>query len=114
LAALLRSASGDGWSGVSAALAAPGVTAAVLHTLTVGLAVTGLAVAAGAALAVHRGVFLHSGTVLVTMTLPLFVPEFVLAYSWSQAYGPAGLSHQVLGVAFPRLLGPWGIVMVLA
>jgi iron(III) transport system permease protein len=44
----------------------------------------------------------------------LVVPEFVLGFAWTQAYGPTGLSDRLAGVAIPGLYGPAGIVLVLA
>jgi iron(III) transport system permease protein len=44
----------------------------------------------------------------------LIVPEFALGFAWSQAYGPAGLSDHAAHVTIPGLLGPAGIIIVLA
>lgn len=46
--------------------------------------------------------------------LPLFVPPFVGAFSWLQAYARGGLSDEVTHVTFPWLYGPVGIIVLLA
>lgn len=48
------------------------------------------------------------------MILPLLVPPYVSALSWAQAYGPVGLSEQLLGVELPGVYGPAGVVAVVA
>jgi iron(III) transport system permease protein len=47
------------------------------------------------------------------MLLPVLVPQFVLSYSWTQAYGRAGFTDVALGLAWPSVLGPWGVWAVL-
>ena len=41
------------------------------------------------------------------------VPDFVLGYSWTQAYARAGFTDTVLGLHWPGLLGPVGVWLVL-
>ena len=108
-----RIAAGGGLTGIGRVLSAPGARAAVLHTVTVAAAVTVLAVAGGTALALaverrpgrwHRRLLIAG---------PLVIPEFVLGFAWSQAYGPRGLADRLAGLALPGLFGPVGIVAVL-
>lgn len=47
------------------------------------------------------------------LVLPLLVPPYVSALSWARAYGPAGLSDQLLGVELPGVYGPVGVVAVI-
>ncbi|QBD82472.1 iron ABC transporter permease [Ktedonosporobacter rubrisoli] len=46
--------------------------------------------------------------------LPLFIPPFVGAFSWLQAYARGGLSDYVLHQTFPWLYGPLGVIVLLA
>lgn len=48
------------------------------------------------------------------LILPLLVPPYVSALSWARAYGPAGLSDQLLGIELPGVYGPLGVVAVVA
>ncbi len=113
LVALLVDAGGGA---VGRAVAAPGFGLAVAHSLEVAVAVTVLAVAGGAliALATVRPGVPGRGWLRVAVLLPLLVPQFVLGYSWTQAYGRAGFSDQVLGLTMPGLFGPVGVVVVTA
>jgi iron(III) transport system permease protein len=95
---------------------APGFGSAVAHSLEVALAVTAIAVCGGAAAALATA---RPGTpgrrwLRVAVLLPLLVPQFVLGYSWTQAYGRSGFSDQVLGVTLPGLFGPAGVIVVTA
>ena len=66
---------------------------AVLHTVVVAAIVTVLAVAAGAALAlaIERRPTRARRRSRLLLAGPLVIPEFVLGFAWSQAYGPEGL-----------------------
>jgi iron(III) transport system permease protein len=115
LVSLGRIAADGGLTGIWQALSAPASRVAVLHTVAVAVAVTVLAVTAGTALAlaIERR---PAGSRLVPRLLvagPLVIPEFVLGFAWSQAYGPAGLSDRLTGLTIPGLFGPAGIVLVL-
>ncbi|MEX0658812.1 MAG: ABC transporter permease subunit [Egibacteraceae bacterium] len=46
------------------------------------------------------------------LVLPLLVPPYVSALSWGRAYGTAGLSEQLTGVAVPGIYGAAGVVAV--
>ncbi len=101
-------------AGARAAVTSPGFSQAVAHTLETAVATTLLAVPAGALLALltARPALPGRRALRAAILLPLLVPPFVLAYSWTQAYGTAGFSDQLLGVTMPGLLGPVGIVVV--
>ena len=45
--------------------------------------------------------------------LPVVVPDFVLGYSWTQAYARAGFTDTLLGVHWAGVLGPVGVWLVL-
>ena len=49
----------------------------------------------------------------VLVLAPLVVPQFVLGYSWTQAYSQAGFTDQLLGLHWAGLTGPVGVVVVL-
>jgi iron(III) transport system permease protein len=72
---------------------------AVRNTLLLALAVTALAVPLGTALALalrRPGIPGRRGWQLAVL-LPVLVPDFVLGYSWTQAYGPGGFTDTLLG-----------------
>jgi len=95
LAELVRVASEDGASGVRDSLRAPGAPLAIVHTLVIAAVVTVVAVIAGTACAI--AVERHTGRLRTGLRLllasPLIIPEFVLGFAWSQAYGPAGVGE---------------------
>jgi iron(III) transport system permease protein len=111
LAVVVGTESGD----VAAVLASPGLGAVVRNTVVLALAVTGVAVPLGVALALVLrrpdlpGRAFWRGAVL----LPVLVPDFVLGYSWTQAYARAGFTDTLLGLHWPGLLGPLGVWLVL-
>jgi iron(III) transport system permease protein len=73
--------------------------AAVRNTLLLALAVTACAVPLGTALALalrRPDVPGRRGWQLAVL-LPVLVPDFVLGYSWTQAYGPGGFTDTLLG-----------------
>jgi iron(III) transport system permease protein len=87
----------------------------VVNTLWTGAVVTAVAVAGGtaAAMATERSAAPGRRWLRLGLLLPLIIPSFVAALSWAQAYGPAGLLDDVLGVAVPGVFGPLGVVAVL-
>jgi iron(III) transport system permease protein len=91
------------------------LTTAVRNTLLLAAAVTAAAVPVGVALAlVLRRRDLPGRTAWqAAVLLPVLVPDFVLGYSWTQAYARAGLADTLLGVHWPGLLGPAGVWLVL-
>lgn len=116
LIALARVALADGAAGVARALSAPGAGPAVAHTVEVAVAVTVFAVPIGTALAlaVERRASGSRRILRALVASGLVIPEFVLGFAWSQAYGPAGLGDELAGLVLPDLYGPVGIVVVLA
>ncbi len=116
LAELVRVASEDGASGVRDSLRAPGTPLAIVHTLVIAAVVTVVAVIAGTACAIaveRRSGRWRTGLRLL-LASPLIIPEFVLGFAWSQAYGPAGVGDQIGHITIPGLLGPVGIALVLS
>jgi iron(III) transport system permease protein len=112
---LARIASGGGWRRTFDVLASGPGLAAVRNTLTVGVVVTMLAVALGtaAALAVEGRPARERRVLRLAVAAPLLIPEFVLGFSWSAAYGPAGYTDHYLHLRVPGLLGPAGIISAL-
>jgi iron(III) transport system permease protein len=100
---------------LDAVLDSPGLGAAVRNTVVLALAVTGTAVPVGVAVAlVLRHPDLPGRTFWrVAVLLPLLVPDFVLGYSWTQAYARAGFTDVLLGVHWPGVQGPVGVWLVL-
>ena len=74
-----------------------------------------LAVAGGAALALalRRSDLPGRRVLRWGLLLPLLVPQFVLGYSWTQAYGRGGFTDDLSGVSWPAVLGPLGAAAVL-
>jgi iron(III) transport system permease protein len=93
----------------------PGLADAAAHTALLVGVVPVLAVTLGSAMALllrHADLPLRA-TLRLFVVLPLLVPQFVLGYSWSQAYGRGGFTDSLLGVHWSGLEGPLGIVVVL-
>ncbi len=113
LVELVRAAAEEGWSAIGEALSSGGTAGAVGNTLLVGGAVTVLSVgiATGAALITERAA--RPGWMRLGMLLPLVIPPFVSALGWAEAYGPAGLVDDWLGVSLPGLFGGFGVVIVI-
>src|SRR3990172_4002666 len=84
-----------------------------LVTATVA-AVLAAVIGVGAALVTERSAPGRGRGLRVAFLLPLLVPPFVSALAWTRAFGPGGLTDDVLGWNLPGLYGPAGIVMVLA
>lgn len=112
---LLAAAVAGGVRAAFATLTRPGGAEAARGTLITGVVVTPLAVLGGltGALITERSSAPGRGTLRVGVLLTLLVPSFVAAESWAQAYGPAGLSDRLLGVALPGTFGAVGVVTVL-
>lgn len=104
-----------GSSSLSHALHAPGLASAAGHSLTLACVVPLLAVPLGTALALflRRDGLACRGLLRVLVVLPLVIPQFVLGYSWTQAYDRAGFTDQLFGLHWSGLTGPAGIVTVL-
>lgn len=115
LVELVGAAVAQGPEPVRESLTGDRTAAAVRGTALVASAATVLAVVLGAAAALvtERAAVPGRRWLRLGMLLPLVVPPFVSALSWAQAYGPAGLTDDLVGVALPGLFGPLGIVAVL-
>ncbi|MGI8888970.1 MAG: ABC transporter permease, partial [Nocardioidaceae bacterium] len=92
-----------------------GLGEAILNTVLLATAVTVIAVPMGTlvALGLRRADVPGLHWRRFAMLLPVLVPQFVLGYSWTQAYGRAGFTDSVLGLPWPSVLGPWGVWAVL-
>jgi iron(III) transport system permease protein len=115
LVSLGRIAAAGGLTGIARDLTAPANRVAIVHTVAVAGAVTILAVTSGTALAlaVERRSAPARLLPRLLIAAPLVIPEFVLGFAWSQAYGPAGLSDRLVRLTLPGLFGPAGIIAVL-
>ncbi|HLN77514.1 MAG TPA: ABC transporter permease subunit [Nocardioidaceae bacterium] len=97
-------------------LGSAGLVTAVRNTLLLAAVVTVVAVPSGAllALALRRADVPGRGFFRVAVLLPILVPDFVLAYSWTQAYGPAGFTDSMTGLGWDGVRGPVGVAVVVA
>lgn len=88
----------------------------LLNTLWISVVVAVLAItgATAAAWVTERSAAPGRRWLRLGLIFPLLVPPYVSALSWARAYGPAGLSDQVLGVEVPGVYGPVGVVAVIA
>lgn len=88
----------------------------IRNTLIVGVATAGLAVALGLAGAIvtERTAVYGRRWLRFGFVLPVLVPPFVSALSWLRAYGPSGLSDDLLGFSMPGIFGPVGVIAVVA
>jgi iron(III) transport system permease protein len=111
LAAVVWTEGGD----LPRVIGSPGVAAAVRNTVVLAVAVTVAAVPIGVALAlVLRSPDLPGRAAWrVAVLLPVLVPDFVLGYSWTQAYARAGFTDTLLGLHWAGVLGPAGVWLVL-
>ncbi len=112
---LFSAAAAEGWTNAARSLVGSGAATPVVNTLWTGAVVTAVAVAGGtaAAMTTERSAAPGRRWLRLGLLLPLIIPSFVAALSWAQAYGPAGLLDDVLGLAVPGVFGPFGVVAVL-
>jgi iron(III) transport system permease protein len=91
------------------------VGTAVRNTVVLAVAVTVVAVPIGVAtaLVLRRTDLPGRAFWQVAVLLPVVVPDFVLGYSWTQAYARGGFTDSVLGLHWGGLLGPAGVWLVL-
>jgi iron(III) transport system permease protein len=105
----------EGTSTLDDVIGQPGLGKAVRNTVLLAVAVTVVAVPAGAlvALGLRRSDVPGRNWWRFSMLLPVLVPQFVLGYSWTQAYGRAGFTDTILGLPWQAVLGPWGVWAVI-
>lgn len=95
-------------------LTSAGMRTATVNTLVLAAVVTVAAVPLGTSVALAlRTPLAAKPWWQVGILLPILVPDFVLGYSWLQAYGRSGLLDDVLGVHWPAVQGPAGVAVVL-
>ncbi|MBA2457286.1 MAG: iron ABC transporter permease [Nocardioidaceae bacterium] len=96
-------------------LSSPEVRTAAVNSVVLSVAVMLLAVPLGTAMALglRRTDVPARAFWRVAVLLPVLVPEFVLGYSWTQAYGRAGFTDALVGVHWQGVLGPGGVLAVL-
>ena len=105
----------EGGSEVGAPPGAVDVLSALGSTLLLAAAVPLAAVPLGTAMAlvVRRPDLPWRSFLRAAVLVPIVVPDFVLGYSWSQAYARGGFTDSVLGRHWAGLLGPAGVWLVL-
>ncbi|MCU1606501.1 MAG: transrane component of transporter [Modestobacter sp.] len=105
----------EGRGDLARMLGSPGLGTAVRNTVVLAAAVTLAAVPAGVVLALvlRRADLPGRAFWQVAVLLPVVVPDFVLGYSWTQAYGRAGFTDTVLGLHWAGVQGPVGVWLVL-
>jgi iron(III) transport system permease protein len=88
---------------------------AVRNTVVLAVAVTAAAVPIGVVLALllRRADLPGLAFWRAAVLAPVVVPDFVLGYSWTQAYGRAGFTDTLLGWHWSGVLGPLGVWLVL-
>src|SRR3954451_13062651 len=93
---------------VGGMLTAPGLGTAVRNTVVLAAAVTLAAVPLGVALALllRRPDLPARSFWRAAVLLPVVLPDFVLGYSWTQAYARAGFTDTLVGLHWTGLLGP--------
>ena len=104
----------EGSGSLGEILTSRGLGTAVRNTFVLAAAVTAFAVPIGTAIALGLRRPDLPGRMFwrVTMLLPVLVPDFVLAYSWLQAYGRAGFIDDLAGVHWQDVQGPVGVAVV--
>jgi iron(III) transport system permease protein len=116
LGELFLAAGGESREAAVAGLTGARSVRAVGNTLWTSAAVTALVLAGAtaAALVTERTAVPGRRWLRLGMLVPLLVPPYVSALSWARAYGPAGLTERVLGIAVPGVFGGAGVVAVIA
>ncbi len=115
LARLAAVALEDGPAALATTLSGPLVAGPIGNSLWTAGLVALLAVAAGTvtALVTERSAVPGRDWLRLGLLLPMLVPPFVTAFGWARAFGPRGLTDQLVGLTLPGLYGPLGIVVVL-
>jgi iron(III) transport system permease protein len=115
LVSLARGALDQGWGAMADVLRGADVMTALRHTILLAAIVTSVSVTLGAALAMAFEKAMLRATLhwRLALLVPVLVPQFAVTLSWTQAYGPGGLSDHLLGLTLPGLYGPFGIGLLL-
>jgi iron(III) transport system permease protein len=105
----------DRRTAVTQLLHAPGLSRALLHTCELACVVPAFSVPIGTAIALYlrRPDVPWRNVLRVAVLLPLIVPQFVLGYSWTQAYAREGFTDKLLGLHWNGLQGPVGVAVVM-
>ena len=112
--ALARTALEEGAATLMPAIAS--ALPSVAGSLWTSLAASAAALTLGTTMAIviERSTLPGRRALHVAMLLSLIVPGYVAAVGWIDAYAQGGLLDDLVGVAMPGLIGPLGIVVVLA
>ena len=105
----------EGRADIAGMAGSDGLRTAVWHTVVLAAAVTLAAVPIGVTMAlVLRRLDLPGRPFWqVAVLVPVLVPDFVLGYSWTQAYARAGFTDTLLGLRWAGVQGPVGVWLVL-
>ncbi|MCW2534541.1 MAG: transrane component of transporter [Modestobacter sp.] len=105
----------DGDGDVLRVIGSDGLGTAARNTVVLASGVTLAAVPIGVAMALvlRRPDLPGRAFWRAAVLLPVVVPDFVLGYSWTQAYARAGFTDTLLGLSWAGLLGPLGVWLVL-
>jgi iron(III) transport system permease protein len=105
----------EGSGDLAGLLGSDALRAAVRNTAVLAVAVTLAAVPIGVAMALvlRRPDLPGRAFWRVAVLLPMLVPDFVLGYSWTQAYARAGFTDSLVGLHWSGLFGPLGVWLVL-
>src|SRR4030095_5093283 len=98
-------------------LAEPGLGRAVIHTILLAAAVTAAAVPMGtaAAMGLARADVPGRRAWRLALLLPIVVPDYVLGFSWTEAYGIGGFTDVLAGHPWPGVnsaVGVWAALTV--
>ncbi|MCU1668311.1 MAG: transrane component of transporter [Blastococcus sp.] len=105
----------EGRADIAPMAGSDGLRTAVWHTVALAAAVTLAAVPIGVtmALVLRRSDLPGRPFWQVAVLVPVLVPDFVLGYSWTQAYARAGFTDTLLGLRWAGIQGPLGVWLVL-
>ncbi|SDX91329.1 iron(III) transport system permease protein [Modestobacter sp. DSM 44400] len=105
----------EGGGDLSGVLGADGLGTALRNTVVLAAGVTLAAVPLGVVLALvlRRSDLPGRAFWQATVLAPVVVPDFVLGYSWTQAYARAGFTDTLLGLSWAGVQGPLGVWLVL-
>ena len=113
LARLVQVVVTEGGGQLGRVLTSASFAGAVRTTVVLAVAVTATAVPAGLALALALPRLPGGTGWRVAVLVSLLVPDFVLGYSWTQAYGPGGFTDGLLGWTWSGVPGGVQVWLVL-